>query len=133
LSRTTCLTQPRLRYAIIAHFGPGHADDLVPEAKVSIIERADADPPTSFAPACRAGDALRRELVHHKHATPLEEADERPADGPDPLEAIAVRQTIAAGPAAGRRRKEIAEDLGIRSQSLTWHYGKLRQALVGAA
>jgi FixJ family two-component response regulator len=41
---------------------------------------------------------------------------------------LAVRQAVA----AGRRRKQIARDLGICSQSLTWHYGKLRQALVDA-
>jgi FixJ family two-component response regulator len=86
-----------------------------------------------------AGDALQRELARHKHTAPLEDAGERPADDPAPLEAIAVRQAIAALDAAqravaarlatGRRRKEIADDLDIRSQSLTWHYAKLRGAL----
>lgn len=143
--------QPRLRYAIISLFGPSDADDLVQEANVSIIEGADADPtylvqqPAYVVQASLwgAGDAMRRELVHQKYSAPLEEAGERPADSPDPLEAIAVRQAIAGlserlriiagGLAAGQRRKEIADDLGVTSQSLAWHYGKLCQALADVA
>jgi len=139
--------QPRLRYAIVSCFGPCHADDLVQEANVGIIERANANPsylvqqPTYIVRAglWRAGDALRRELVHQRHTTSLKEVDEQPADGHDLLEVIAVREaiadlnekqrTVANGLAAGQRRTQIAAELGIRPQSLTWHCGKLRQAL----
>lgn len=140
--------QSRLRYAIISKFGPQHADDLVQEANVSIIERANQDPTFLVQqPAYivrrglwRAGDALRRELNHQKRAVPLEEDLELESEELDLLDAIAVREAVeglnakqrdvAERLAIGLRRKEIADDIGIKPQSLTWHYGKLRRILI---
>jgi DNA-directed RNA polymerase specialized sigma24 family protein len=66
-----------------------------------------------------------------------------PAPALDPDAAIAVRDALAGvtgktravadGLLAGLRRKDIAEALGITSQSVGWHYSKLRRALAAAA
>ena len=140
--------QPRLRYAVVARFGPHDADDLVQEANVAIIERANADPsylvqqPAYLVRAglWRAADALRRETAYLNRIAPLEFAEQ--PDELDLLEILAVREAlaglgerqraIAVSLAAGRRKAEIAADLGIKRQSIYHHLAKIQVALAGA-
>jgi len=121
------------------------ADDLVQDANVAIIERADRDPTYLVtSPAYivqlgiwRAGDTVRREAAYFRAVAPVELAKAQVetdfvtiATVAQALETVGGRtRLVADGLAGGMRETDIAVELGTRPQAITYHKRKLRRAL----
>jgi DNA-binding CsgD family transcriptional regulator len=130
-------------------------DEIIAEANLAILERAAQEPDfldqnDSYVTThglWRAKDACVRELTYE----PLTLLDDENAGLADTLTApeidldltAAVHQAlsqlddtarqVAVMLAQGYRKSDIADQLGIRKQSIGWHVTKVRRALAGVA
>lgn len=142
--------QPALRRAIIARYGPAMADDLVQDANVAIIERANKDPAYLVATGeayilqlgvWRAGDAARHEWAYLRAVAIGEDEIEALEVWPDFATTVSIDQAladvkertriVALGIAGGMGTTDIAAVLDVQPQGIAYHKRRLREALEG--